>query len=214
MSERSKNQRGFTLAETIAALFVFLVGIVAVMTLVSDTLRTSYKSAGKLTAIYLAQEGIEIVRNIRDENWINGRNWRSDSLTGCNLAIDVSGATNTTCDYSVDDTVLNPDGYITDFRSGLLANYEDIFLCYYFDDARADASRPVGYIYDHASNPPCRTYLGGVESDYKRTIYLKKISDNELEIRSRIRWKSATSTSGYQEFEIMERLRDWNRQDK
>ena len=35
---------------------------------------------------YLAQEGIEIVRNIRDSNWLNNRDWKtglSDENTDC-----------------------------------------------------------------------------------------------------------------------------------
>lgn len=57
------------------AVFVLLVGILAAFSLVSSAL--SYSSAYKLqlTAAYLAQEGIEIVRNIRDTNWVQGNTW-------------------------------------------------------------------------------------------------------------------------------------------
>jgi hypothetical protein len=210
-----KYQHGFSLAEVVAALFVFMIGAVAMLSLVSASLRESKRSEGRLTAIYLAQEGIELVRNIRDQNWINGRSWRSNSVGGCNLGVDESG-TPTQCDYDLDDTVLDPSGYIVDYRTGGLGNYEDIFLCFYYDDGRTVGmtARPIGYAYDHISSPPCQSYAGGYESKYKRTIYLEKISDSELKVRSVVRWGGWTSPADFQTFEVAEHLTDWNRQNR
>ena len=39
----------------------------------------AYASQNKLTAYYLAQEGIENVRNQRDNNWLQSKNW-TDNL--------------------------------------------------------------------------------------------------------------------------------------
>ncbi len=61
--------------EVMMAVFVLVVGIVAAYLISQTPIFYTQNSINRLTAAFLAQEGIEIVRNIRDENWINGRNW-------------------------------------------------------------------------------------------------------------------------------------------
>lgn len=65
--------KGFTLLEVIAAIFVITVGMIGAMSAVQKTITLISVSSSRLTAVYLAQEGIEIVRNIRDGNWLEGR---------------------------------------------------------------------------------------------------------------------------------------------
>ncbi|MBZ9578331.1 prepilin-type N-terminal cleavage/methylation domain-containing protein [Patescibacteria group bacterium] len=66
------NNKSFTLLEAIIAIFIITVGVVGVLGLVSQTIGSVIVSSQKLIAAYLAQEGIEIVRNIRDTNWLEG----------------------------------------------------------------------------------------------------------------------------------------------
>ena len=63
--------------EAIVAIFVITAGIVGVLALVTQTISSATFSKDKLTAAYLAQEGIEIVRNIRDTNWLQGLSWNN-----------------------------------------------------------------------------------------------------------------------------------------
>jgi type II secretory pathway pseudopilin PulG len=67
--------KSFTLIETIIAIFILTTGILALSSLISYFISTSSISSQRLIAAYLAQEGIEIVRNLRDTNLLNGRNW-------------------------------------------------------------------------------------------------------------------------------------------
>lgn len=60
--------RSFTLLEVLVAIFIFTVGIVGVWLLIQQPLVYSKNFSRQLIAVYLAQEGIEIVRNIRDSN--------------------------------------------------------------------------------------------------------------------------------------------------
>lgn len=67
----SKNRKnGFTMIEMIAALFVVSVGIMGIFSLVSQTISYISIISSRLTAIYLSQEGMEIIRNIRDSNFL------------------------------------------------------------------------------------------------------------------------------------------------
>ena len=64
---------GFTMIEVIAAIFIITVGALGVFSLVQQTTSYLFLSHSRLTAFYLAQEGIEIVVNIRDSNWLKAR---------------------------------------------------------------------------------------------------------------------------------------------
>lgn len=60
--------RAFTLIETMVAISLLSLAIVAPMSLASQSLMSAYYARDQVTAFYLAQEGIEAVRSIRDGN--------------------------------------------------------------------------------------------------------------------------------------------------
>ena len=62
------NQKGFSLLEVIVAVFVVAVGLVGILTLANISLKGASTSKMKLIASGLAQEGIEVVRDIRRSN--------------------------------------------------------------------------------------------------------------------------------------------------
>ncbi len=67
---KQKDRRtGFSLLEVIVAIYILIVGIIGVMTLTVTTTKAGAVSSSKLIAANLAQEGIEVVRNIRDLNY-------------------------------------------------------------------------------------------------------------------------------------------------
>jgi len=74
------------LIEMMIAIFIMVVGIVGVMSLLQRVIFSSSISSSRLIAAYLAQEGAEIVRNVRDTNWLEARSslnpW-DEGLTGC-----------------------------------------------------------------------------------------------------------------------------------
>ena len=71
----NKNDAGFTILEVVVAISLITVGITAIFTLYQQTISITRVSSQRLIAAYLAQEGIEIVRNIRDTNWIEDQAW-------------------------------------------------------------------------------------------------------------------------------------------
>jgi prepilin-type N-terminal cleavage/methylation domain-containing protein len=58
--------RGFTLIETLVAISLLSIAIVAPMSLTSQSLSAAYYARDQITAFNLAQEGLEAVRAIRD----------------------------------------------------------------------------------------------------------------------------------------------------
>lgn len=60
--------KGFTLIETLVAISVLIVSIAAPMSLVSQSLSSAFYARDQITAFYLAQEALEMVRATRDGN--------------------------------------------------------------------------------------------------------------------------------------------------
>ena len=70
-ADRLKTSFGFTLIETIIALAIFSASIVGLVSVTASGVANTNFAKNKLTASYLAQEGIELVRNMRDTELIS-----------------------------------------------------------------------------------------------------------------------------------------------
>ena len=57
---------GFTLVETLVAISIFSVSILGIMSVLASGISHANYAKQKMIALYLAQEGIEYARNIRD----------------------------------------------------------------------------------------------------------------------------------------------------
>ncbi|MCK6462370.1 MAG: type II secretion system GspH family protein [Candidatus Pacebacteria bacterium] len=77
----SKMTRGFTLIETIVAIALLSAAVAGPLTMAIKSISNASVSQDQLTAFYLAQEAIEYVRKVRDDNVLSG-NSGSDWLEG------------------------------------------------------------------------------------------------------------------------------------
>ncbi|RJQ13830.1 hypothetical protein C4553_02175 [Candidatus Parcubacteria bacterium] len=74
LNKISGHKKSFSLVEVLVAVSVLLLGTVGVMSLLATAITTAASAQSNLIAAYLAQEGIEIIRKIRDENFIANKN--------------------------------------------------------------------------------------------------------------------------------------------
>lgn len=82
MNYRLKNkQGGFTMIELVASLFILIV-ILQIFTFISTTINNSSILRDNLIAVNLVQEGIEVVRNIRDRDWFLGNSFGTSLPSG------------------------------------------------------------------------------------------------------------------------------------
>lgn len=105
------HKRGFTLIETLVAVSLLVIAIVAPMSLVAQSLATAYYARDQVAAYALAQEGIEAVRAVRDGNILSN----ATANTSRNLLDSIPIGQNFTVDATVDTSVvgnnaLNPCG--------------------------------------------------------------------------------------------------------
>lgn len=73
---------GFTLVEIVAVLFVIAIGLIGVLSLIVQNIQSQNISKHTISAYQLAQEGIELVRKVRDSNWLAVRPWNEGLLPG------------------------------------------------------------------------------------------------------------------------------------
>lgn len=87
---------GFTLVETLVAISILMLVIIGPMTVVQKSMQNAYFANEQVTATFLAQQGIEAVRQLRDDEALNswdatGTSDTSDwvnTLTACDAAHD------------------------------------------------------------------------------------------------------------------------------
>ena len=160
--QRRNYLTGFTLLEVIFAIFVILVGVIGAYTVIQKAISHTYQSSLQLTAAYLAQEGIEIVRNIRDANWVQGEtNW-NDGLAGV-----VSE------DWEADYTTTTFKGTVYD-DCGVASGYN----CHSYSASN----------YLKISNGGFYCYNGGDETPFTRKITITPDGD-KLNVSVEVEWE-------------------------
>ncbi len=80
---------GFTLIEAVVAIAILVSALTAPMVLATKSISSAVAVQNQITAFYLAQEGVEYIRNKRDNNFINPppQGW----LGGLNQCFGASG---------------------------------------------------------------------------------------------------------------------------
>lgn len=88
--KKVNKNRGFTLVETLIAISIFSVSVVSMMSVLGNGISDTNYAKKKIIAGYLAQEGIEYIRNMRDTyilyTTVPGNSWNGfkAKLNPCN----------------------------------------------------------------------------------------------------------------------------------
>jgi len=83
-----RSSRGFSLLETLVGVFIFSISLISLTTIASRGIQATQTAIARSTAQFLAQEGIEAVELIRDNNFLNPNpltEWNKglECSTGC-----------------------------------------------------------------------------------------------------------------------------------
>ena len=96
---RKISKAGFSLIEVLVAMLVLSMGFAAVFSLMTINIRSSENAKNQIIASQLAQEGLELVRNLRDNGSLDASYPDSAACTPASKCIDLR--------IDKDDTVLN-----------------------------------------------------------------------------------------------------------
>lgn len=104
-------QKGFTLLETLIAVTILSVSLAGPITIASQGLSSAFFAKEQITAFYLAQEAVEYIRSVRDENFLKGNGWL-DGISNCVGAvctIDMPAHAHTVCTGTCSPLNFNSD---------------------------------------------------------------------------------------------------------
>lgn len=114
MSFPPNKQKGFTLLETLVAVFILSLALTGPIYIATLAIRTSVSSRDGISARYLAEEVVEVVRNIRDyHSLIGSSDWLSD-FEDCD---NPPGVTTSVCELEIDN--INGQHFMTPCPAGL-----------------------------------------------------------------------------------------------
>lgn len=95
---RVAGYKAFSFAEVMISVFLLSIGMVATITLMSGSLRDSMDSRNQVIASGFAQEGTELVKNIRDTNWLLHK-----TSPAVHSFDNITNGPNCTIDYTLSD---------------------------------------------------------------------------------------------------------------
>ncbi|MDB5245055.1 MAG: seg [Parcubacteria group bacterium] len=79
----TSKMQGFTLVETLVAIAILMIAIVAPFYSIQQSITTSYVTRDQLIATSLAQEGVEYIYYLRDTNYLTPGNSWTQGMAPC-----------------------------------------------------------------------------------------------------------------------------------
>lgn len=150
MSTIKGDRRGQSFIEAMVALTIIVTSVSSSLALVQASLTSTRISGSQIIAANLAREGLEVVRSIRDSNWLKGQSFQVGLVSGVDKAARpfIDRATGA---WTMDFTPVTTD--------------DDASALYLFVDG----------MYVQATLPPA----GSRASQYRRVVTLDHICRND-----------------------------------
>ncbi|MBI4155889.1 MAG: type II secretion system protein [Candidatus Zambryskibacteria bacterium] len=174
---KTKFSRGFTLVETLVAISILTMSIAATFTAVQSGIQSSTIAKDQVTAFWLAQEGMEFIRNIRDENAL-----RSVSGTPTNWLASLSASAGDPCFFGKTCTIDSPLKTTAACSGG-------------FGSCPNIRQSPSTGLYGYTS--------GWTQLNFKREIQFQSISASEVKALINISWLNRGVTKSFQISELL-----------
>ena len=183
------------MVETLVAISILTIAVIGPLGIIAQALHTSYYTRDQMTAYYLAQEAIEYVKNLRDQQGIKitkqylddseatlspwlGDNWDNTThrLFNTNATLPNFGVVGLPTTYSL---IRNNGVYTFETCPSNLCNY-----------LKKDANGVYG-----VTDPT------GVDTQFRREIYFKRVDSSdipqEFKMVVNVYWKSGSSDAKF-----------------
>ena len=176
-----QDNRAFTLVETLIALSIFTLSVLALMFVSSQGISDTASAKNKIIATYLAQEGIEYMRNMRDTYIL----YSASSSAGFSAFNTKLTAPTALCDQPD-----HPNGCYFDNQN---LNYSDETMPITDTPMTACASSCPILLYDSATGK--YNYATGDTSDFIRRIQSIQLNANETKVFVTVYWIQGSGTA-------------------
>lgn len=187
-NEAGISRRGFTLIETLAAVTLLIVSIVSPMILTERSLTSAYYARDQITSFYLAQEAVEAIHQIRDNNILKIAKNLNSGVTLFDGVPVSSSCSGTQTYFTVDATQTNAANVIANVNCGTSAS-------------ACPALQTSGGLYGYGS--------GWTNTNFTRSVYAcyTDSSQNEVYLSVTVSWQ--TSALQARSFTLTENLYRW-----
>jgi type II secretory pathway pseudopilin PulG len=171
--------KGFTLVETLVAVFILTFTMLALMTVVADSLFAARYARHEITAIYLAQEASDYIRNDRDTLFFLDEDESWDNFLG---------------NYS---DCFTPEGCYFEVLERLKEEGEGIKVCE-DNSTETEIKCPFFYYDDTETENPFYTYTGNEDqkSNFQRKIFMELgswVGQHEIILTVTVLWKDGST---------------------
>lgn len=182
-----KNSRGFTVLETLVAIAVLIVSLTAAFSVAQSGLSTSMSARDEVSAYYLAQEAVEMIKNIRDNNSINGDPW----LTG------IANSSSDPCYFGNYCIIDSPNEYFA------ICNGSTAEDCPLLKQDKTANSVTLGM---YGAEPVATASWD--TTNFRRSINIKQINSDEIAVNVTVSWSKGAFSN---KFVMRENVFNWQR---
>lgn len=174
------NNKGFTIVESLVAISILVLVIIGVTGAIQKGIYSYTFSKDQIIAFYLAQEGFEQIRNLRDENGLRNQHWLAN----------IAEEANDPCYFG---SACRVD--LTDNSGGAPTRCSSPGNCPFL---RQDATGGTTGFFGYTAAWPVTVF--------KREIMLTEINPNEISVSVTINWLKGGSPK---QFKAKENLFNW-----
>lgn len=196
--QKNKFNTGLTLIETLVAISIFTLSVLASMMVLSNNISNTVYTKKKLIASYLAQEGVEYIRSMRDTYMLysssGSAGWGSFNVK---VAGNVYPLGNSVC-ASTNGCYFNPDNLST-YSGPMPITQIPISNC-------TSANCSNGPMYYDSATGKYNNSATGSPSGFTRKIKVTQMSTDETNVTSTVFW---TQGSGTYSMVFSENLFNW-----
>ena len=196
----------FSIIEVMIAIFIFAMGIASIFMVITSSMNANNLNKDQIIASNLAREQIEIIRNIRDDNYVNFRKWNyiPNSWNDYSKVFEVWKYYKIENDFSSSEY---PFKIKSDWNQTFWTNWKDDIKNWKYDDYQLCIKKDSNiYSFDClAEDKKIRFY---------KYLKIEKLKDNSwntiddtLKLISKVVWYN----KWYHEFEINTILANFNR---
>lgn len=170
---KNYNKKAFSIGEVMLSVFILGVTMITILSMYSGSLRNLHDDRDSIIASMLAQEGVELIRNVRDNNWSR----RDSAMDTTPAAFDNMGVSSGTIQS---DCRIDSNSYAINGNNEVVYSSVDC----------SGASRALNinasgfYVHD-----------AGTATKFRRTIALDYRSGNEMIVTSFVSWDGSNPTT-------------------